>query len=741
MDFRRHEFSLFLTLLTVLLFSPFSSGLLSSSESQTLFRIRSQLEYPPVIKAWNRYTDFCSIPSSPSLAIVCRDNQITELTVTGDKGPPPPSFDSTNSLQPFRVSSQSLSSSFSIDSLFTTLSKLHSLEVLSLVSLGLWGPLPAKITRFSSLRLLNLSSNFIYGQIPPLISSLSDLQSLVLDNNLLNGTVPDFGGFTGLHELDLGNNFLGPGIPSLGNKLVSVILKNNRFRSSIPTQFNNFNELQRFDVSSNKIVGPVPSPLFSLPQIQYLNLAGNQLSGALPLNITCNNELGFVDLSRNLLIGKLPACVRSNFSNRVVFYSWNCLAKVDPAHQHPQSSCHEEAIAAVAPPITKKTSKNKLVLVLVICGAGIVGLILLGIVGWVIFRKAGSRIAQAAVGNKHVPQKAATQVPSRMVVDSRHMTQGAKLGAMGLPPYNALTMEELEEATNNFDPSNLIREESNGQMYRGWLRDGSVVMMRCVKFPQKCSHQNLMQYIEFISKLRHRHVVSILGHHIDSDTIYLVFECVSNGTLTSHLTERQNQEMLKWPQRVSTVIGIARGIQFLHTGMMPGIFGNDLKINNIVLDENLVAKVSGYNLPLPSKDKISKVGSESPYSGGSDNIGSNQDGEKEDIYQLGVILIQIVTGDPISSKKEIEAAKHKLERSLADGPKKLQAAIDSSMRGTFAYESVRNAVEVALNCVATDISKRPSVEDVLWNLQYCIQIQDGWTSSENLSAQSQRFNM
>ncbi|XP_068652581.1 probable LRR receptor-like serine/threonine-protein kinase At1g14390 [Aristolochia californica] len=737
----RPELSLFVSILVVLLFSPFSSAQSSSSEAQTLFRFRSQLEYPTVIKAWNRYTDFCSLPSSPALTIVCTENRITELTVTGDKGPPP-SLDSTKSAQPFHVSQQSLSSSFSVDSLFTTLSKLHSLEVLSLVSLGLWGPFPSKISRFSSLRALNLSSNFIYGQIPPQISSLSNLLSLVLDNNLLNGTVPDFGALRDLQELDLGNNLLGPGIPSLGSKLVSVILKNNRFRSGIPAQLKNFNDLQKFDVSSNKIVGPIPPPLFSLPQIQYLNLAGNQLSGALPSNITCNNELGFVDLSHNLLIGKLPACIRSNFSNRVVFYSWNCLSSLDSVHQHPHSSCHEEAIAAVAPPITKKTSKNKLALVLLICGGSLGCLIILGILGWLILRKVVAQNSDKSLVRKSVTQKAAIQVPSRLVADNRDMSQGVKLDAMGLPPYTVLTLEELEVATNNFDPSNLIGEESKGQrMYRGWLRDGSVVKIRCLKLPEKCSHQNLMQYTEFISKLRHRHVVSILGHYVDANTLYLVFESVSNGTLRSHLTERQNQEILKWPQRVSTVIGIARGIQFLHTGMVPGIFGNDLKIDNIVLDENLIAKISGYNLPLPSKDKIPKVGSESPYSGGSDNIGSNQDGEKEDIYQLGIILIQIVTGNPISSKKEVEGAKQELERSLVDGPMKLRAAIDSSMRGTFAYESVRNAVEIALNCLSTDISKRPSVEDILWNLQYCIQIQDGWTSSENLSAQSQRFTM
>ena len=65
--------------------------------------------------------------------------------------------------------------------------------------------------------------------------------------------------------------------------------------------------------------------------------------------------------------------------------------------------------------------------------------------------------------------------------------------------------------------------------------------------------------------------------------------------------------MLKWPQRVQAVIGVARGIQFLHTVTVPGIYGNDLKIENILLDETLTAKIHNYNLPIASSNKNSKV--------------------------------------------------------------------------------------------------------------------------------------
>lgn len=71
--------------------------------------------------------------------------------------------------------------------------------------------------------------------------------------------------------------------------------------------------------------------------------------------------------------------------------------------------------------------------------------------------------------------------------------------------------------------------------------------------------------------------------------------------------------------------------------------------------------------------------------------------------------------------------------SLTEHPTQLRSVIDPSIRGTYAFQSLKTTVEVTVNCLETDPRKRPSIEDVLWNLQYSIQVQEGWTSSENLS--------
>ncbi|KAJ4973082.1 hypothetical protein NE237_006256 [Protea cynaroides] len=724
----RHRFC-FCFLISILVLIPLHSfAQLSPSETRVLFQVRELLEFPPSLEGWNNWTNFCYLSPSQSLQIVCSDTHITQLIIVGNKSSP------SHSPKPargnFAVSQQTLSESFSIDTFFTVLTKLSSLKVLSLVSLGLWGSLPHKITRFQSLEVLNMSSNFLYGEIP-VISSFGNIKSIVLADNLLNGTVPDLTSLKTLEEVDLSYNLLGPKFPSFGNNLVSIVLRNNTFLSGIPLEFKTFNQLQRLDISSNKLVGPIPSALFSLPSIEYLNLAINRLSGALPRNVSCSHGLAFVDLSNNRLIGRLPSCIGSNSSNLVVFYSWNCLASGSSNYQHPSSFCDGEALA-VKPPTENQNSKprSKLGIFIGIAGGivacGIAMLVLL----LIIFKRT---VARDSADNKFEKSRTGKTFFRRsplLFTDTSHVS--------GLPPYHEFTLEEIEEVTKNFDPANIIGQGSQGQLYKGWLSDGSLVVVRCLKLKQRHSLQSLMQKMEVISKLRHRHLVGILGHCIVtyqdhpnvSNTVFLVLEFVSNGTLRSHLTDGKKRDNLKWSQRVAITVGVARGIQFLHTGIAPGIFGNDLKIENILLDQNLSAKISGYNLQLPVR-----VGSESTSTvrEALDCLGSVTHSEKEDIYHLGVILLEVITGRQVQSQDDVNMLKIELEESLMDIPSKLRGATDPSMRGTFAYQSLRTAVEITLNCLSKEPSQRPSIEDVLWNLQYSIQVQDGWSSSGRLS--------
>ncbi|KAG5604174.1 hypothetical protein H5410_025666 [Solanum commersonii] len=679
---------------------PFSSSQLVPAESRILFQIKQFLENPPVLQEWNKWTNFCFLPQSPSLVITCSGNHITELTIVGNKKSP---FESLKSSSP-----QALSGKFSIDSFFTVVTKLSSLKKLSLVSLGLWGSLPAKISRLHSLEVLNITSNFILGEIPSSIVNFKNLKSLVLARNLFNGSVPDLKGLKILEELDLSGNNLGPKFPSLGdnnNNLVSLNLSNNLFRSAIPNGLNKFTHLQNLDLSSNKLVGPMPSFLFSLPAIQSISIAKNQLSGALPGSVSCSNNLKFVDFSSNLLMGKLPACLGSSSRNRTLL--------------SPLQELSDE----------KEQSTVKLGVVLGLI-AGIV--VVVGAVGFLIFFIVKKVVRNRDQGFKNDSFAFEKNSTLSKTADGGNARRTMRMVSLGLPPYHVFTLEEMEEATNSFDPTNLVGEGSQGQLYRGWLRDGSVVLVKCLKLKQKHSPEILQKHMEMISKLRHRHLVSVLGHCVvtyqdhpnTASTVFIVLENVVNGSLKDHLSEWRKRDVLKWPQRMGITMGIAKGIQYLHTG---GVTGNDIKLENVLLDETLTARISSYNISLPPK-----VGSESALAG-PDHFTSAKEAEKEDIYQLGVILLEVIIGRPINSRNEAEDLKLQVETALAESPSKLRDLTDPCIRGTFAYDSLKTTVQIAINCLEKEPSRRPSVEDVLWHMQYSIQVQEGTTNSGNLS--------
>lgn len=192
--------------------------------------------------------------------------------------------------------------------------------------------------------------------------------------------------------------------------------------------------------------------------------------------------------------------------------------------------------------------------------------------------------------------------------------------------------------------------------------------------------------------------------------------------------------MLKWPQRVSASIGVARGIQFLHNVTAPGIVQNVFNTENILLDKTLTSKISGFSLPMISISKNGKIFSETPFAVNDDSGSAhNQEhGEKQDIYQFGLILLELITGKPTESQSQLESLKAQIMETLSEDPELLKDISDPAIHGTFAVDSLSSVAEVALNCTAGAPGDRPSIDDVLWNLQYSMQVQDGWASSESL---------
>lgn len=358
-----------------------------TSQSQTLLKIHQLLNYPSALSSSKDPNGFCNIEPTSSFTLECYEGNITQLHIIGNNEFPP------------------LPQNFSVDSFFSTLENLPSLKVLSLVSLGLWGPLPGSIGSLSSLEIVNMSSNYLSGGIPVQLLQLKNLQTLILDHNnftgevpgwlsslpLLtvvslknnrlsgflpkslgtlhnlrvlalsannfSGEVPDLSKLTNLQVFDVEDNDFEHNFPNLPTKIVTLVLRKNKFRLGIPAKLSTCYQLQKLDISLNGFVGPFLPSLLSMPSINYLDIGGNKFTGRLLQNMSCSTELAFVNLSSNLLVGDLPNCLKFLTKKMVFLYAMNCLSSGDQ-EQHPSRFCHNEALAVEIIPHERREKKN-----------------------------------------------------------------------------------------------------------------------------------------------------------------------------------------------------------------------------------------------------------------------------------------------------------------------------------------------------------------------------------------------
>ncbi|XP_076903797.1 putative inactive leucine-rich repeat receptor-like protein kinase At3g03770 [Bidens hawaiensis] len=734
---------------------------LQSTQTQILLQIRKHLEYPLQISIWENYTgDFCSLGSSPQVSIKCEGNSVSEVKIMGDK------LSKVNDFHGYAIKNQTLSESFSIDSLVVTLTRLNTLKVLSLVSLGIWGPLPDKLHRISSLELLDLSSNFMFGSIPDGISRLIKLHTLTLDGNFFNESVPNwFGSMSNLTILSLKNNRLKGEFPSsvskltvltdvslshnnltgelpdlttlsslnlldlrenrfdselplLPNGVTTVLLSDNSFNGNIPEEFSKLNHLQHLDLSANSLVGPPPFGLFSLPNISYLNLGSNMLSGSLHNIIKCGENLGFVDISNNRFTGSLPSCLDTNSSNkRVVKFDGNCLITGNE-QENSDNICKEEFTK-------KKRSWGSTVWIVI----GVIGImvIFLVIVAFVrlAFRKRETRRETDSLQHtvpKVIQDSLPSGISSEVLANARIISEASKLGTHVVPSCRVFSIEELAEATDNFSASMLLGEGSIGKLYKGMLENGSYIVVRSLSLFKKYSIRNLKVRLDLLSKLRHPHLVGFLGYCINdegledttSSRIYLVHEYISNGNFRAHLSQFSPNQILKWPDRLAVLIGIAKAVHFLHTGVIPASSSNRLKTNNILLDEHCFAKLSDYGMSIITEEL--------------EQFEAKGDGPKpwhvkklaDDVYDFGFILLEALVGPVVTGKGEAFLLNEMKSFGSQDGRQRI---VDPAVLTTCSQESLSIVISITNKCISIDPANRPSFEDVLWNLQYAAQVQ------------------
>lgn len=298
---------------------------------------------------------------------------------------------------------------------------------------------------------------------------------------------------------------------------------------------------------------------------------------------------------------------------------------------------------------------------------------------------------------------------------------------------------ELVSATNNFAFENKIGGGSFGGVYKGKLHDGREVAIKRgdtgskeKKFQEKESA--FESELAFLSRLHHKHLVGLIGYCEERDERLLVYEYMKNGSLHDHLHGKTSSIVVNsWKMRIKISLDAARGIEYLHNYAVPPIIHRDIKSSNILLDANFLARVSDFGLSLngPENDRefrpikaAGTIGYIDP-----EYYGLNILTAKSDVYGLGVMLLELLTGKKAIFKNAENGGS---PISLVDyavpviKAGELAKILDSRVGPPEMNESeaVELMANTAVHCVPLEGKDRLTMSDVVVNLERALALCD-----------------
>ncbi|KAH7422446.1 hypothetical protein KP509_12G008700 [Ceratopteris richardii] len=594
---------------------------------------------------------------------------------------------------------------------------------------------PSSIFNLTSLISLRLDNNLISGPLPKELAGLENLVYLYLGNNSLSGPIPkEYGAFSNLQELSLWNNYLNSTIPSeiglLQNlrylnlhdcslygglpddlarlrKLERMSLYSNQLTGEIPDAWRNLTGLQHLYLKGNYLTKSIPPWLFSLPKLYNLSLGYNLFYG--DLNIKSTN-ISIISLDCNFLSGPEPELPNHNFTSE-----GNCFAGADTNDKikcyQPYYDCSiffERVPNGSCPSCPARqilyNASTCVCMIDALKGAS------------------SSRNTIKAIGSTLAVIVFALCMFFVLWRRSRILNQKPMKDFWEGPEgVQRFLYKDLSRATNDFDRNHEIGHGGFGKVYLGEVNGKAVAIKRA----HTSSIQDVSGFrneVVLLSRLHHRNLVRLLGFCEENETQILVYEYMPKGNLHTLLFNIQNPIQLDWLKRLDIALGVAQGLDYLHSFADPPVIHRDVKPSNILLDENTVAKLSDFG--------ISKVTSEFETEFPTKPAGTvgyidpqyilrEQLTAASDVYSFGVVLLELVTGQKSVEKTRTDDQNLVawVRKHLEDGG--VNSIVDKRLQNNYPENVFHDMIRLAMDCASFDSENRPSMKVAVSILETC----------------------